>query len=60
MAKRFGKFLVDMGSPSTRSRSGRCSRSRSALEGELLGKVAIRLGLVTEDQVLKALVKSLA
>ena len=40
---------------STRKPSGRCSRSRSGPARELLGKVAVRMGLVKEDQVLKAL-----
>ena len=54
MAKRFGKFLVDMGYLDEES-LWKVLEEQKRSEGELLGKVAIRLGLVTEDQVLKAL-----
>ncbi len=54
MAKRLGMILVDMGYLDEES-LWKVLEEQKHSEGELLGKVAIRLGLVTEDQVLKAL-----
>ncbi|MBV8313333.1 MAG: Flp pilus assembly complex ATPase component TadA [Planctomycetaceae bacterium] len=54
MAKRLGTILMDMGYLDEES-LWKVLEEQKRSEGELLGKVAIRLGLVTEDQVLKAL-----
>ena len=54
MAKRLGTILMDMGYLDEDS-LWKVLEEQKRSEGELLGKVAIRLGLVTEDQVLKAL-----
>src|SRR3984957_7138232 len=54
MARRLGTILVDMGYlDDERLWNGLEEQKRS--DNELLGKVAVRMGLVKEDQVLKAL-----
>jgi len=54
MARRLGTILVDL-AISTRRSSGTSLRSRSGPKSELLGKVAVRMGVLKEEQVLKAL-----
>jgi type IV pilus assembly protein PilB len=54
MARRIGTILVDMGYLDEDA-LWKVLEEQKRSDGELLGKVATRLGLVTEDQVLKAL-----
>jgi len=54
MARRIGTILVDMGYLDEEA-LWKVLAEQKATDGELLGKVATRMGLVTEDQVLKAL-----
>jgi type IV pilus assembly protein PilB len=54
MARRIGTILVDMGYLDEDA-LWKVLEEQKRSDGELLGKVASRLGLVTEDQVLKAL-----
>ena len=54
MARRLGTIMVDMG---YLDEDGlwKLLEEQKRSDNELIGKVATRLGLVTEDQVLKAL-----
>jgi len=54
MARRLGTILVDMGYLDEEG-LWKILEEQKRSENELLGKVAIRLGLAREDQVLKAL-----
>ena len=54
MARRIGTILVDMGYLDEDA-LWKVLEEQKRSDGELLGKVATRMGLVTEDQVLKAL-----
>jgi type IV pilus assembly protein PilB len=54
MARRIGTILVDMGYLDEDA-LWKVLEEQKRSDGELLGKVAVRLGVVTEDQVLKAL-----
>ena len=54
MARRLGTILVDMGYLNEDS-LWQVLEEQKRSANELIGKVAVRLGLVTEDQVLKAL-----
>jgi type IV pilus assembly protein PilB len=54
MARRIGTILVDMGYLDEDT-LWKVLEEQKRSDGELLGKVAVRLNLVTEDQVLKAL-----
>ena len=57
MAKKLGKILVDMGQLDEEKLWSVLEEHKRS--GELIGQVAIRLGLVTEDKVLKALADQL-
>ena len=54
MARRLGTILVDMGYLDD-EKLWNVLEEQKRSDSELLGKVAIRMGLVKEDQVLKAL-----
>ena len=54
MARRLGTILVDMGYLNDDA-LWKVLEEQKRSDNELIGKVAVRLGLVTEDQVLKAL-----
>ncbi len=54
MARRIGTILVDMGYLDEDA-LWKVLEEQKRSDGELIGKVAARMGLVTEDQVLKAL-----
>jgi type IV pilus assembly protein PilB len=54
MARRIGTILVDMGYLDEDA-LWKVLEEQKRSDGELIGKVATRMGLVTEDQVLKAL-----
>ena len=54
MARRLGTILVDMGYLDEEKLWSVIEEQKRS-DNELIGKVAVRLGLVTEDQVLKAL-----
>jgi type IV pilus assembly protein PilB len=54
MARRLGTILVDMGYLDEEG-LWKILEEQKRADGELLGKVAVRLGLVREDQVLKGL-----
>jgi type IV pilus assembly protein PilB len=54
MARRLGTILVDMGYLDEEA-LWKVLEAQKQVENEPIGKVAIRLGLATEDQVLKAL-----
>jgi type IV pilus assembly protein PilB len=54
MARRIGTILVDMGYLDEDA-LWKVLEEQKRSDGELLGKVATRMGVVTEDQVLKAL-----
>ncbi|WP_435017128.1 GspE/PulE family protein [Tundrisphaera sp. TA3] len=54
MARRLGTILVDMGYLDE-EKLWNVIEEQKRSDNELIGKVAVRLGLVTEDQVLKAL-----
>ncbi len=55
MAKRLGTILVDMGYLDEEGLWKLLDEQKRNGAGELIGKVAVRMGLVREDQVLKAL-----
>jgi type IV pilus assembly protein PilB len=55
MARRLGTILVDMGYLDEETLWKVIDEQKRGGNAELLGKVAVRLGLVTEEQVLKAL-----
>jgi type IV pilus assembly protein PilB len=57
MARRLGTILVDMGYLDEEALWKVLEEQKKG--SELIGKVAVRLGLVTEDQVLKALAEQL-
>ena len=54
MARRLGTILVDMGYLDEEA-LWKVTEEQKRTDGELIGKVAVRLGLVKEEQVLKAL-----